>query len=180
MENFASPEERKRILEGLLRMSEVRKSLVVREDGMVFNTNPLASNRVKKSWFRGTLKTDGYLSISTPFTGKKELVHRLVAEAFIPNPEGKPHINHINHDTADNRVTNLEWCTSRENHQRRKIHETKLVGASLIKSREKSKKPWQSQIRINGKKQHLGYFTTELEANLTYQIACLKILEVLK
>ena len=60
---------------------------------------------------------DGYLIVDLCAGGKRKrfLVHRLVCEAFHGNPEGKPQVNHINEDKADNRAANLEWCTAKEN-----------------------------------------------------------------
>lgn len=63
---------------------------------------------------KGSLTNAGYQRIFEGSRGRS--VHRMVAEAFIPNPENKPCVNHKNGDKTDNRVSNLEWATYSENH----------------------------------------------------------------
>lgn len=61
--------------------------------------------------------TKGYRSITLKQDGKSKrfYIHRLVAMAFIPNPERKPFINHKDNNPSNNRAANLEWCTPQEN-----------------------------------------------------------------
>lgn len=59
----------------------------------------------------------GYSSVNLSRSGKSAMyyIHRLVAEAFMPNPENKPEIDHIDGSRDNNKVDNLRWCTRKEN-----------------------------------------------------------------
>lgn len=72
---------------------------------------------IKPKIIQGGMYPNGYRFVSLRKNGKNEtkMVHRLVAEAFIPNPENLPVVNHIDGNKENNSVSNLEWCTQRDN-----------------------------------------------------------------
>lgn len=103
--------------------------------------------------------------------GKSIKIHKLVAITFLNHkPDGtqKIVVDHINNEKLDNRLENIQLLSNRENCSKNsKKGYSKYVGVSWNKRVNK----WISQIQINGKRKHLGYFRLEIEAHKAYQNA---------
>lgn len=115
---------------------------------------------------------DGYLIVGLYKNGKGKTkkIHRLVAEAFIPNPEDKPTINHKNGIRSNNCVENLEWATMSENqlHAYRVLNRDYKIPTKEQKQnylRKKSKKVIQYEVQIILKEKNRYESMKEAERN---------------
>lgn len=82
-------------------------------------TNNVATYFVNEKILKDSKSANGYLKVDLYANGKRKTcyVHRLVAQAFLPNPEELTYVNHKNEVKADNRLSNLEWCTAQYNNE---------------------------------------------------------------
>lgn len=122
--------------------------------------------RVKSLWFskekilKGGRNNKGYLSVLLCKDGKikRHLIHRLVAEAFIPNPLNLSEVNHKSEDKLDNRVENLEWCDHKynNNYGTRNDRISEKLSKTVLQFSKTGEfiKEWESMIEIQ---RQLGY-----------------------
>lgn len=130
----------------------------------------IAGNIIKASKHK-----QGYLQLK--IRNKHHLVHRLVAETFIPNPNNKETVNHINAIKSDNKVENLEWATMSEN----VIHAfsmylrpfTKRMFENVTKGQKISKQ----QVKEIKEKSNCG--KSQLELSIEYDVSKSQICRIL-
>ena len=134
----------------------------ISSEGRVKSKQRITRNNqtIKEKIRKPKIDKDGYCCVSLWIDGisKEYFIHRLVAQAFIPNPYNKPCIDHINTNKTDNRAENLKWCTHKENannpisrekylRNRYKVEGTHRISVyrptkeSIEKMAEKHKKP---------------------------------------
>lgn len=120
-------------MELLLMENELIKDIKGYEDLYAITTFGRVWSYKNQKFLRPGLDKDGYQLVNLCVNYKKRTfkVHRLVAEAFIPNPDGKPQVNHKDEVKTNNSVSNLEWATIKENVNH---------GTGIQRSAEKRKK----------------------------------------
>lgn len=159
-----------RILDGitLTYIPEYERLYSITECGNIYS-------HITNKWLIPSLNVSGYLCIDLRKNNstEREIVSRLVAQTFIPNPENKPQVNHIDGNKLNNHVSNLEWATNQENvthavvnnlfrHPKRNEIHSKYKGIHFHSGK------WQARKCINGKRYHIGTFLDEQEAYQAY------------
>lgn len=111
-----------------------------------------------------SINSGGYYTVTLPRWGKEfkwMSVHRLVAMAFIPNPDNLPMVNHIDGNKLNNCVENLEWCTAYHNNKH--ARDTGLNNVS-----ESNHKRWQDKDWAEKTKKHFSEVSLANGLNLGY------------
>ena len=128
--------------------------------GKVKNTK---TGKILKSRLNG----HGYLIIDLYKDGNRKMfsVHRLLACAFLDNPNNKQCVDHKNNDRTNNDISNLRFATYKENNQNSKLSSNNTSGCKGIDWKKKAKK-WRAQIRIDGIKIHIGLFANLEDAKI--------------
>lgn len=104
-----------------------------------------------------------YVSLCWYGSEHYKTIHRLVAIAFIANPDNKPLVDHINGIHTDNRVANLRWVTRSENQYNRR---TKAAYKGVSWNTRSGK--WYAQIRVDDKTIYIGHYDDPEEAYYAY------------
>ncbi|BBF45093.1 HNH homing endonuclease [Lachnospiraceae bacterium KM106-2] len=129
-------------------INDTKGKYLISNYGRIKNTE---SGRI----FEGSKSDGGYRRASLRIDGKVRsmFVHLLVAKHFIPNPENKEYVNHIDEDKMNSRVDNLEWVTAKENanhrNRNKKITESNSVPVCEYDINGKYIRTWKSSVYVS-------------------------------
>lgn len=128
--------------------------------------NYVLSGRILKT----RIDTDGYLLVDLNAGHDKKTfkVHRLVAEAFIPNPDNLPHVDHHDGDRANNHLANLKWATVKENLLSRN-NIKQASGVRGVRLNHRGKYQAYCHNHQTGKFVHIGVFESVEAASVARQ-----------
>lgn len=130
------------------------------------NIRNVATGRILKQ----RINRDGYyiVDLRNETKAKTLQVHRIIANAFIENVNGKKCVDHINNNKTDNNAINLRFATNQENNFNSSICSNNTSGYKGV-SWHKQKSKWRARIKINNKSIHIGYFVSLEEAKTARQ-----------
>ena len=123
-----------------------------------------------------TMTKLGYCQIGLYREGLRKFlyIHRMVAHAFIKNPDNRPCVDHMNHDTSNNTILNLRWVSMSENSMnktKRQNTSSRFKGVMFCK-RDNN---WRVRIMLDGKMKSLGSFADEKHAAARYNEAAIDL-----
>jgi hypothetical protein len=126
------------------------------------NIYSLKQGKIRK--LKATCNGNGYMRLNLSKDGKRKkyYVHRLVAEAYLPDFSEDLQVDHIDRDRTNNCISNLRMVTQQQNK-----FNTNAKGCYFYKNRNK----WHARIVLNGKSKHLGYFDNQDDAHRAYLYA---------
>ena len=155
----------------------------INECGEVMRDPNAKYKHKNKVYVRTYINNKGYVCINLYKNSKPHrfTIHRLLATYFIPNPDDLPEVNHIDGNPQNNSLSNLEWCTHKQNIQhawdtnlftnkhacasvKRKNSSSQYRGVSWSNGRQR----WCVYLTFNKKRHGIGRFKSELDAAKAY------------
>lgn len=138
------------------------------DDGRVWSCKRSGTNG---RFLKHVKKSEGYMIVSLCKNNIKynAYIHILVAKYFIPNPENKPTVDHIDRNKSNNHISNLRWATCSEQDTNKNMLSNNKTGFKGVTFRDKNPNlKWRAMIYHNHKSIELGCYATAEEASAAY------------